>query len=70
MKAVRGYTKDNYRKETAAPIVKEFTTIDQAAAYLAKKYGACAEYMTRSIMDDTNGDAIYFEDGTVIIYEL
>lgn len=70
MKAVRGYTKDDYQKETNAPIVKEFDTIAQAAAYLAKKHSASVEYMTSSIMNDTNCDAIYFEDGSVIIFEL
>ena len=69
MKAVKGYTKDYYLKETSAPIVKEFDTISQAAAYLAEKHGASVEYMTNSIMNDTNCDAIYFADGSVIIYE-
>ena len=67
MKAVKGYTKDSYRN--LAPIAKEFITIDKAAEYLANKYNESKEYMTRSILDDTNGDAIYFDDNSVIILE-
>ena len=69
MKAVKGYEKNYYMQETEAPSVKEFDTIQQAAEYLANKYGTSVEYMTSSIMSSTNCDAIYFDDGSVIIYE-
>lgn len=67
MKYVKGYTKDDYRN---APTVLEFETIEQASEYLANKYKQSAEYMIRSIKDDTNCDAIYFDDGSVILREL
>lgn len=70
MKAVTGYSKDDYRKETSAPIVKEFDTIAQAAAYLAEKHNASVEYMTSCIVNDANCDAIYFPDGSVVLFEM
>lgn len=67
MKAVKGYTKEDYRN--SAPVVKDFETIEKASEYLASKYNQSKEYMTRSILDDTNCDAIYFNDNSVIILE-
>lgn len=67
MKAVKGYDKDYYRQ--TAPVVMEFEDIAQAAEYIAKKYGQPVEDMTHSIMNETNCDAIYFDDGTVILLE-
>lgn len=67
MKAVKGYKKDDYRN---APTVLEFETIEQAAEYLANKHNQSVNYMIRSIKDDTNCDAIYFNDGSVILREL
>ncbi len=69
MKAVKGYTKDHYRKIENAPVVKEFATISEAAEYLAQKHRSSTEYMVNSIMNDTNCDAIYFPDDSVILYE-
>ena len=70
MKAVREYTKDYYRKEINAPIVKEFSTIEAAVVYLAEKHGANMEDMVSNITNDTNCDAVYFPDGSVIVYEI
>lgn len=67
MKAVKGYDKESYK--ATAPIAKEFETIEKAAEYLSNKYKMDKEYMVRSIKDDTNCDAIYFEDNSVIILE-
>ncbi|MEE1078546.1 MAG: hypothetical protein UIC64_05775 [Agathobacter sp.] len=67
MKAVKGSTKESYRE--LAPIAKDFETIEKASEYLASKYNQSKEYMTRSILDDTNCDAIFFDDNSVIILE-
>ena len=69
MKAVRGYSKEYYRDPERAPIILEFTTIDAAAKHLAEKHGHSFDYMKLSVLDDTNCDAIFFDDGTVILYE-
>ena len=66
MKAARGYTKDSYRQ--SAPSTTEFQSIEAAAEYLAKRWPEhSADFYTESIMNDTNCDAIYFEDGSVIL---
>ena len=70
MKAPKGYTKDYYRKEINAPVVKEFDTIEAAAIYLSEKHNASVKHMTSSIMNDTNCDAVYFPDGSAIVYEI
>ena len=67
MKAVKGKEKSYYLDQ--APIAKEFDTIEQAAKYLADKYNSSVEYMTHCIMDETNRDAVYFFDGTVVLLE-
>lgn len=67
MKAVKGYTKEDYMR---GPVNKEFASIDAAAEYLANKYHSNPEYMRESILNDTNCDAVYFPDGSVIITEL
>ena len=69
MMAVKGYTKDYYRNEAAAPVVLEFPTIEAAAEYISEKHGNTVDYCIDCIMNDTNGDAFYFEDGSVILYE-
>lgn len=69
MKAVKGYTKDYYRNGMSAPVILEFDNIGAAAEYLAKKHGLNEEYAAESIINDTNCDAIWFDDGTVILYE-
>jgi len=66
MKAVPGYTKDDYRK---APVVLDFSTIAAAAEYLAQKYNQSIQDMEAAILNDTNCDAIYFDDGSVILNE-
>lgn len=66
MKAVRGYTKDDYRK--SSPSTKDFQSIEAAAEYLKKKWPErSADFYIESIMNDTNCDAVYFEDGSVIL---
>lgn len=67
MKAANGYSKEDYKK---APVVLEFETMEKAAEYLEKKYNQDKESIIRAIEDDTNEDAVYFEDGTVILNEL
>lgn len=67
MKAAKGHTKEDYRN---APNILEFGTIEHAGKYLADKYNQSIECMIERIKDDTNCDAIYFEDGNVILYEL
>ncbi len=69
MKAIKGCTKEQYKEELAGGVIKEFETIQEAAKYLAGKYNSTVEYMERSIADDTNCDAIYFEDGSVLLCE-
>lgn len=68
MRAVRGYKKSDYQK--MSPNVMEFDSIQEAAEYLAEKHSQSVEYMVQSIKDDTNCDAIYFEDGSVVLLEL
>ena len=70
MKAVKDYTKDYYRKATSAPIIKEFAAIEAAAIYLSEKHNTSVNHMISSIMNDTNCDAVYFPDGSVILYEI
>ena len=67
MKAVRGYEKSYYIQR--CPVAKEFETVQLAAEYLAEKYNATTESMIDSIMNDTNCDAVYFPDGTVVLCE-
>ena len=67
MKAVKGYTKEHYK--SIAPTTKEFDTIEKASEYLANKYKESKVKMIKAIKDDTNCDAIYFEDKSVIILE-
>lgn len=69
MKAIEGFSKEDYKKEKA-PVILEFDTIEKAAEYLAKKYNQSVEQMIKCIKDDTNCDAIYFNDNTVILKEL
>ena len=68
MEAVKGYDKESYRQR--CPVVKEFDSIQNAAEYLAQKYNSTVEKMTDSIMNDTNCDAVYFPDGSVVLCEL
>lgn len=66
MKAVKGYTKDSYRQ--SAPSTTEFQSIEAAAEHLAKMWPEHnADFYAKSIMNDTNCDAVYFEDGSVIL---
>ncbi len=67
MKSVKGYSKEYYKNRS--PVAKEFETIENAAEYLASKYGSTVKKMKDSILNDTNCDAVYFEDGTVILCE-
>lgn len=67
MKAVRGYKKSDYKK--MSPKVLEFETVQAAAEYLAKKHGEPTESMVRSIKNDTNCDAIYFDDDSCLLLE-
>ena len=66
MEASRGYSKEDYKK---APVNLEFPTIDAAAEYLAAKHDSTEEAMRACIQDDTNCDAVVFEDGSVILNE-
>lgn len=66
MKAIKGYKKEDYRN---APVVLEFQSIDEAAEYLAKKFSTSKDRMIDAIQNDTNCDAIYFDDGSVILNE-
>lgn len=67
MKAAKGYSKEDYQK---SPVVLEFETIEKAAEYLEEKYNQDKGDMIKAIKDDANEDAVYFEDGTVILNEL
>lgn len=70
MKAVKGYTKDDYRNASNAPVVLEFPSIQAAATYIAEKYDCHIEIAFEGILNDTNADAIYFEDNSVILYQI
>lgn len=79
MKAANGCEKEYYRTSTNAPIVKEFSKLGDAIEYLATKYNVSMDFEERAdfmiktaanIVDDANCDAIYFPDGSVILYEL
>lgn len=71
MKAVNGFTKEQYKNEVlAGGYIREFDTVKEAAEYLAKKYDQTTEKMTENIMNDTNSDAIYFDDGSTLLCEL
>jgi len=48
---------------------KEFRCLDDAANYIASKYGQNTGKIKDDILDDRNCDALVFEDGSVIIYE-
>ena len=66
MKTVIGYTKDSYKR--SAPSATEFLSIEAAAKYLAERWPEHnADFYTKSIINDMNCDAIYFEDGSVIL---
>lgn len=66
MKYVKGYTKADYR---IGDVVREFDTMEAAAEYIAQKYGKSTEWAIEGIMNDTNCDAVYFDDGSVVINE-
>lgn len=68
MRAVRGYKKSDYQK--MSPNVMEFDSIQEAAEYLAEKHSQPVEDMVKAIENDTNCDAIYFEDGSVVLLEM
>lgn len=68
MRAVRGYKKSDYLK--MSPNVMEFNSIMEAAEYLAEKHSQSVEDMVKAIENDTNCDAIYFEDGSVVLLEM
>lgn len=65
MKAVKGYSKEYYRNLYAH---KEFSSVDSAAEYLSKRYDQSKGHLAESILNDTNCDAIYFDDNSVILY--
>lgn len=69
MRAAKCFDKSDYINPANAPCIKEFATIANAAEYLAEKYNEPVERMTAAIMNDTNADAFYFADGSVVIYE-
>lgn len=68
MKAVKGYSKDYYKKECAQEGGEafEFSSMDQAAEHLANMGGYTLEAARAGIENDTNCDWIYFEDGSVL----
>lgn len=67
MKAVKGYTKESYIEN--APKHKEFKNIDLASKYLTTQYPTSLYDAILSILDDTNCDAIFFDDGSVVLIE-
>lgn len=68
MKAVKGYTKEDYRKECIEEggEVFEFNSCSEAAQHLANMAGYTAEIAEEGIKNDTNCDWIIFEDGSVL----
>ena len=66
MKYVKGFKKDDYLR---GDVNKEFDTMEQAAKYYSEKHGISIEDAIERIKNDTNCDAIYFDDGSVIINE-
>lgn len=68
MKAVEGYTKEEYKKECEADggEVFEFASLEEAAEKLADMKGYSAEDAEEGILNGTNCDWILFEDGTVL----
>lgn len=68
MKAVKSYTKEYYKQ--SAPSAMEFPSIESAAEYLLNKWHEHdIAYYTRSILNDTNCDAIYFDDSSVVLLD-
>ena len=71
MKAVVDYSVDYYKTGMGAGgYVKEFATIKEAAQYLSEKYSSTVEEMTKNIINDANTDAVYFDDGRTLLFEL
>lgn len=68
MKAVEGYTKDDYKTECAAEGGKvfEFSSLDEAAGHLASMAGQTMEVAREGILNDTNCDWVLFADGGVL----
>lgn len=68
MKAVKGYSKEYYKKECieegGEPF--EFNSLGEAASHLANMGGYAVEVAKQGIENDTNCDWILFEDGSVI----
>ena len=68
MKAVEGFTKEDYKKECAADggEVFEFRTCEDAAKHLANMAGYAVEVAKEGILNDTNCDWVIFGDGSVL----
>ena len=67
MKAVKGFTKEDYKKECIADggEVFEFASIGEAAESLASWMGCTEKVAEDGIRNGTNCDWIVFEDGSV-----
>jgi len=68
MKAVIGYTKEEYKKECEADGGEafEFASLKKAAEQLANMKRCSTEDAEEGILNGTNCDWILFEDGTVL----
>lgn len=72
MKAVKGYSKGDYINNAKSSGMNslEFSTVEAAAEYVAAKYNKTSIIEAKeAILNDTNCDAICFDDGSVILYE-
>lgn len=71
MKAEVGYSVDYYKAEIGGgSYIKEFAAIKEAAQYLSEKYNSTVEEMTKNIINDANADAVYFDNGHTLLFEL
>lgn len=67
MRAVKGYTKEDYLKNAKKSKTREFANMEEAVKYVSRVFKMDKQTAQKSIENDTNCDMIYFEDGSVIV---